>query len=318
MSPARVPLILRPTPLHRLDRASAVLGVDLWIKRDDLTGFALGGNKGRKLEFLVADWMRRGVEVVVSCGAAHSNFLRQLAAACQIAGIRCEAAVMVTPFDQTAGKPEFDAPGRSGNWLLTDQLGAHLHFYPDDDWEVLYGHMETLAQMRREAGERVEVVPVGGSSALGAFAFVEAAEELTETFDQIFFASSSGSTQVGLATYFAGKGTEVLGIACDPEPEIAGDFAAISSELHTFNPDLPALRAEDFHLDFGYVGDGYGVPSHAGTEANEWLVRHEGIFLDPIYTAKAFAALLDRARKGKLANKVLFWHTGGIPSLFNA
>ncbi len=304
MTRPKLDLIQAPTPLHRLDRASEALGIDLWIKRDDLTGFALGGNKGRKIEYILGDLMARGVRAVVTCGAAHSNFIRQLAAGCQVAGIECHAAVMVSPFDAAAGRPSFAAPGYGGNWMLSERFGAQLTVFEDDDWEVLYAHADEIA-----ARLGAEVIPVGGSCALGAYAMWLAAKEV-EGFRDIVFASSSGSTHVGFQSCFQGTATNVWGIACDPEPEIAHDFVELSRAL-----GFAELGFDDFKLDFDFVGDGYGVPSAAGEAASSFLLRHEGIVLDPVYTAKAFAGLL--ARKAEFTGKTLFWHTGGIPAVFN-
>lgn len=317
----KFPLMVAPTPLHRMDRASAELGVDLWMKRDDLTGFALGGNKARKLEFLVADWLARGVQAVVTCGAAQSNFIRQLAAACRIAGIECHAVVMRTPYEATAGKPETPAPLKSANWLLSERFGAKLTVLPDGDWDHLFDVMEQTGAEVASQGLRTEVVPVGGSVPLGAWGFYQAGAEVDEAgFDTIFFASSSGSTHVGLATRFFGTGTRVVGVACDPEPEITHDFADLSAGLADLagrhGLRLPALSHDQFELDLDYVGAGYGVPSAAGREAEEWLLRQEGIVLDPTYTAKAFACLLARARSGERLGKCLFWHTGGTVAQF--
>lgn len=314
----KIDLILRPTPLHRLPRASEDLGLDLWIKRDDLTGFALGGNKGRKLEYLVGAAVAEGAQVVVTCGSAQSNFVRQLAAACAVAGLGCAAAVMALPFE--AAPPE--APGlreTGGNVLLDALLGADLRLYPDGEWETLYAHAEALAAEYEARGLRVYRVPIGGSSPLGAYAFQEAAAELggqSGPFDWIVFASSSGSTHTGLLSALRGSPTRVLGVACDPEPEIAEDFADLGRRLDDLTGTAVGLRAEEFDLDFGFVGAGYGVPSPEGQAALTYLARREGVFLDPIYSAKAFACLMHRAKAGTIGGRVLFWHTGGVPALF--
>ena len=313
--PDKVPLCLLPTPLHRLDRMSDELGLDLWIKRDDLTGFAMGGNKGRKLEYLIAD--AKGYDVVVTCGAAQSNFVRQLGAACAVAGIGCVAAVMDLPYE--------DAPLPSGverlrpevgNPQLNALFGVEIHPFPDGPWETLYAHAEAIAKSLESAGRRVYRIPIGGSSPLGAYAFYRAAEEIPADFDHLVTASSSGSTQTGLAYAFHGTRTRVLGICADPEPEIAEDFAALGDGLADLL-DLPfRLRSDDYRLALDFVGPGYGVPSAAGDAAIRRLARAEGILLDPIYSGKAFAGLLALAERGEIAGRVLFWHTGGLPALF--
>lgn len=313
-APPKVPLVLAPTPLHKLPYFSQELSLDLWIKRDDLTGFAMGGNKGRKLEFLIADALARDAEVVVTCGSTQSNFIRQLGAACSMFGLRCVAAVMDTPFDGAAGKPLKKHVGsRGGNVVLDEILGVELHRFPDDDWEVLYGHAAALVDQLPNAYS----IPVGGSSPLGAYAFYEAAKELKEsTFDWIIFASSSGSTHTGLAYAFDGTPTKVLGIACDPEPEITADFAEIGEGLAALIGHRHTLRSSEFLMDFGSVGGGYGVFTEESQAAISEMARREGIFLDPVYSGKAFAGLMRQAGSGEISGKVLFWHTGGLPALF--
>ena len=254
VTPVRIPLIQSPTPLHRLDRLSSELGVDLWIKRDDLTGLAMGGNKGRKLEYLMAAVVASGAEVVVTCGAAQSNFIRQLGAACAMLGIRCAAAVMAMPYDVVEPKEQETTDG--GNLILDDLLGIDLRFAPNGTWDELYAQAEALAVEQETAGANVYRIPIGGSSALGAFAFYQAAQELDQKFDTVVFASSSGSTHTGLAFAFSGTSTRVLGIACDPEPEIAEDFAELAVGLREILPDGPVLTAKDYDLDFNFVGPG--------------------------------------------------------------
>ncbi|MEA2553863.1 MAG: D-cysteine desulfhydrase [Fimbriimonadaceae bacterium] len=318
-TPAKVPLILAPTPLHHLHALSTELSLDLWIKRDDLTGFAFGGNKGRKLEYLIADALGQDAEVVVTCGAAQSNFVRQLGAACSMYGLQGAAAVMSLPFDRPAGKPGGAHLGAGGNLILDEILGVDVRLYPDGDWDELYALAEELALSFEGVGRKVYRVPVGGSSPLGALAFYQAAQELNAgPFDWIVVASSSGSTQTGLAYAFDGSSTQVLGIACDPEPEIGEDFAEIGRGLAKLTDHPRELAASDLLLDFASVGEGYGIPSSEGQHAIELVARREGIFLDPVYTGKAFAGLIRQAETGGISGRVLFWHTGGTPALFAA
>ncbi len=316
-TPSKVPLILAPTPLHRLDRLSEDLGLDLWIKRDDLTGFAFGGNKGRKLEYLLADALASGADTVVTCGSTQSNFIRQLAAACVMNGLQCSAVVMELPYDAPAGKPAGrHLRGSGGNVLLDDILGAELRMFPDGDWDALFAEMDKLVLEKEELGQKVYPIAVGGSSPLGAYAFYIAASELNAgPFDWIVTATSSGSTQTGLTYAFAGSSTRVLGIACDPEPEIAHDFATIGRGLAEMI-DAPVIGADEFLIDFLSVGEGYGIVTKEGEHAIQLMARREGIFLDPIYSAKAFAALIRLAETKSIEGRVLFWHTGGTPALF--
>jgi D-cysteine desulfhydrase family pyridoxal phosphate-dependent enzyme len=317
--PSKVHLIQAPTPLHRLDRLSADLDVDLWIKRDDLTGLAMGGNKGRKLEYLVADAIHQKATAVVTCGALQSNFIRQLGAAAQLFNIRAAAAVMSLPYEDQPADKVGRLKDQSGNTLLNNILGVDVRVLPDGDWDELYRHQEALAREYEAAGEKVYRIPIGGSSALGALAFVDAGHEIQQQIqdvDWIVTASSSGSTQTGLTTAYKHLATRVLGISSDPEPEMVDDFAMLSAKLVDLIPHLPVLAAQDFHFSTDFVGPGYGIPSCDGMSAIETLARREGIFLDPIYSAKAFAALLSMVKAKEIGGRIVFWHTGGLPTLF--
>lgn len=287
--------------------------MDLWMKRDDMTGFALGGNKGRKLEYLMADVLASGADTVVSCGGIHSNFLRQLAAACAKCGVGCATALMELPYEDAPAvgrKPRSDA----GNQVLDRLFGMDMRLFPDDCWDVLFGHWEDLAREYETKGHKVYRMPLGGSSPLGAYAFWKAAQELPDDVEAVVFASSSGSTHIGLATFYQGTNVAVEGMACDPEPNITHDFADLSQRLHE-RIGLPALAASDLRLDMEAVGDGYGMLSDEADEAIRWLARTEGIILDPIYSGKAFGALM-RRREEFRGKKVVFWHTGGVPTVF--
>ena len=318
MPPRRIPLIQAPTPLHRLNRLSERLGVDLWIKRDDLTGFALGGNKGRKLEYLLADIIDSGADIVVTCGSLQSNFIRQLSAACAVSNVRVAAAVMACPFEfEKPTTPPMQATG--GNELLDRLLGLEMRVLPDGFWDDLIDEAENLACSYEKQGLKVYRMPIGGSSPLGAYAFLQAAEEIKrqspEPFDAIVFGSSSGSTHTGLALGLRGTNTRVLGIACDPEPQIAEDFAKLSVGLSEMGLG-EAMTADDYDLDKRFIGPGYGVPSEGSLHAIQVLARAEAIFLDPVYSGKAFDGLLHMVEAGELTGRILFWHTGGLPALF--
>lgn len=312
----KIELCCLPTPCHRLDRMSSELGCELWIKRDDLTGLVLGGNKGRKLEFLMAEALAMGATCVVTCGSSQSNFVRQLGAACAMLNLHAVAAVMDLPYAVVHGEPPFRPQHSGGNVVLNQMLGVEVHRFADDDWEVLAHHAEDLAQRLEESGERVYRIPIGGSSPVGAYGFVRAAGELTESFDCIVTASSSGSTQAGLMYALHGTPTKVIGIASDPEPEIVDDIFLILSgleEAHGRKGILPS----DIDLRLEWAGPAYGIPSEQGDAAIMRMARTEGILLDPIYSGKAFAGVLSLAESGELAGKkVLFWHTGGTPAFF--
>jgi D-cysteine desulfhydrase family pyridoxal phosphate-dependent enzyme len=313
----KVSLILAPTPLHRLDRMSDELGIDLWIKRDDLTGFAMGGNKGRKLEYLIAAALASGADTVVTCGSAQSNFVRQLAAACSRFGIHFVAVVMPLPYEY---EPATGGLGSSnGNILLDSILGAEVRMLPNGTWDSLFHMTSVVASDLTGQGKKVYEIPIGGSSPQGAFAFYEAGLELIKQdpgFDLVIGASSSGSTQTGLTYAFHGSSTKFIGIACDPEPEMIHEFVALASGVDEVTGLNLALQALDFRFDLRFVGPGYGVPSEGCLAAIEKLARMEGIFLDPVYSGKSFHGLLDMAKKGELPKRVCFWHTGGSPALF--
>lgn len=318
----RVELILKPTPLHRLGRLSERLGVDLWIKRDDLTGFALGGNKGRKLEYLIADVLASGADTVVACGAAQSNFIRQLGAACVMFGLECVAATMHLPYYSGAGSPKGTALAQDGGNLAIDALlGIEVRLFPDGDWRALYAHQDEVARELEAAGKRVYKVAIGGSSVASAYAFHEAGLETTGQagpFDFLVTPSSSGSTHAGLAHVFAGTGTRVIGISADPDPddELRADIVELCGGLDELTGLGKSLSLDQIDLRMDWTGEAYSIPSPEGNEAIRTLARAEGILLDPVYSGKAFAGLLELCRRGEIRGRVLFWHTGGIPTLF--
>lgn len=320
MAPTRVPLAALPTPLHRLLRASRSLGIDLWIKRDDLSGFAGGGNKSRKLEYIIAQALDEGIQTIVSSGSSQSNFLRQLACACHMFDIECAAVTMDLPYDKAAGKPMGNSLSEGGNRVLSGAFGIDQRVVPDDDWEVLFAHAEDLAEQKRAEGKKVMLVPTGGSTAVGAYSFYMAGQELSaqssKPFDYLIVPTSSGSTHAGLAYFFHRSVTRVVGVSCDPEPDLTSELWRLAIGLDQLTGLDKTMVKEDFDLRLDYVGPGYGVSSEQGSLAAGFLVKEEGILLDPIYSSKAFSGLLDLIKKGEVSGRVLFWHTGGLPTLF--
>ena len=316
----KVDLIQSPTPAHRLGRASADLGIDLWIKRDDLTGFAGSGNKGRKLEHILADLLSSGKKTAVTLGSSQSNFVRQAAAACAIYDIEFHAVVMDWPYPDEARRTRPadwpDVNELSGNLVLDRWLGANVHRVPDSTFDDLDKAARNLADEKD-----AYYIPGGGSYGIGALGFVVAAHELFRQIDDIQMivaASGSGGTQTGLTYALAqmNSQTRFIGICTDDEPEMVNDFASIAQELDDIFGDRLNLSAEDFDLRLDYCGQGYGVPTQAATDAIRYLARREAIFLDPVYTGKAFSGVIDMARRGELSGRVVFWHTGGFPGLF--
>lgn len=311
----RVQLAHLPTPLEPLSRLSEKLGVELWIKRDDQTGLAGGGNKTRKLEFLIAAAKAANADTVITGGAPQSNHCRQTAAAAAKAGLR---AVLVL-----AGDPE----PATGNILLDTLLGAEFVWAGNRPRDAVMA--ETVAA-QKAAGHTPYLIPYGGSNFIGAGAYVAAVEELAQQiaarhlppFDRIVFASSSGGTHAGLALGVAALNlpTQVLGISVDkPEVELTDEIVGKLATETARRLGLPhRFSGENIFADDGYMGLGYGVMGDAEREAIALFARTEGILLDPVYTGRAAAGLLDLIRRGKIApgERILFWHTGGFPALF--
>ncbi|MBS1715354.1 MAG: pyridoxal-phosphate dependent enzyme [Armatimonadetes bacterium] len=311
----RIRMCCLPTPCHKLERLGSELGLDLWIKRDDLTGFGAGGNKGRKLEYLIAAALDAGADRLVTCGSRQSNFVRQLGAACAVHGFACTAAVMTLPYDQAEGKPTGLIPESGGNVVLDELFGVELREYPDGDWLDLFSFAEEIAAEYEAKGEAVFRVPVGGSSPLGAYSFAQAAVEVGEGWDFVVVPTSSGSTHAGLAWAFHGSRTKVIGISCDPEDDLKDDLVRLATGIDGLSQVPKSMERDDFDIRKEWVGAGYNVPSPEGEAALLKMARSEGIVLDPVYSAKAFAGLLGLAARGDVHGRTLFWHTGGLPTV---
>lgn len=312
---ARVSIAHLPTFLEPLTRLTAHLGgPELWIKRDDQTGLATGGNKTRKLEYLVADALAQEADTLVTAGAAQSNHARQTAAAAAKFGLACTLALR--------GKEPTQV---RGNLLLDRLLGAEVVWAED---QPLPNVMGQVAEELQAAGHRPYVIPYGGSNPVGASGYVAAMEELLAQcaerdlhFDHVVLPSSSGGTQAGLAVGARVLGFEghILGISIDLQADALryrlGDLATATAghlELElTFAP-------EGFSVDDGYLGGGYGVVGDLEREAIRTVASTEGVLLDPVYTGRAFGGLLDLIRRSAFQpdERVLFWHTGGTAGLF--
>ncbi len=304
-----------PTPLHALPRLSEKLGGPrLFVKRDDQTGLATGGNKTRKLEFLVADALDRHMDTLITAGAPQSNHARQTAAAAAKAGMKC---VLVL-----RGQPQ---PGRQGNLLLDELLGAEIRWAAKDAVEA------TMTEMANELsvkGYSPYLIPYGGSNPVGATGYVAAMEELMEQarqmnlrFDRIVFASSSSGTQAGLAVGAKATGYigQVLGISVDEKREdLQTKVAKLATETAAHLGQIMKFTPGDIHVNADYLGAGYAVLGEPEREAIRLAAQTEGLLLDPVYTGRAFAGMMDLIRKGSIRHDetVLFWHTGGTPALF--
>lgn len=308
----RVAFAQLPTPLAPLNRLTEELGGPrLHIKRDDLTGLAGGGNKARKLEFLVADALAHASGCLVTVGGVQSNHCRQTAAAAAQSGLRC---VLVL-----RGAPPAE---ENGNLLLDRLLGAELVWAGAREREEV---MDEVVAAETAAGNRPYAIPLGGSTPLGAVGFAMALAELLEqapvAFDRVVVASSSGGTQAGLVAGAAllGYEGEILGISIDEDAdslqsivaERASAAAALLGKATTIDPRNVRVCAD-------YLGAGYGVLGQAERDAIRLFATREGILLDPVYTGRAAAGMIDLVRKRRFGSEenVLFWHTGGTPALY--
>jgi len=314
----RFPLAQLPTPVQPLPALTHALGgPTLLIKRDDQTGLAFGGNKTRKLEFLVGQALAQGADTLVTAGAAQSNHCRQTAAAAAKAGLKCELLL-------NGKKPELPV----GNLLLNDLLGAKEHWIERPQRPV---KLRELPEQLKAQGRKPYVIPVGGSNGVGATGYVLAMQELVEQLrisgqrvDHVVFGSSSGGTQAGmvLGARVAGFSGQLHGLSIDksePEHEAYEDeVAQIANECAAYIGSEVRLKHDDIKVIYGYMGEGYGIVGDLEREAIRLMARHEGILLDPVYAGRAFGALVDSIRKGifKPGETVLFWHTGGGPALF--
>lgn len=310
----REPFALLPTPCHRLDSLSRSHGVEIYCKRDDLTGFGFGGNKARKLELLIPEAAEHGADTLVTTGGVQSNFCRMTAAAGAKAGMEVHLVL--------GGRPP---AGPSGNVVLDRILGARLHYVESSDWNDWEKESQRLEYELTGSGRHVFRIPIGGSVPTGAAGYVRAFLEIMKdqermgvSFDRIVHASGSGGTQAGLVVGKAMTGWpgRITGVSAGPGKEA---LEATVYHLASLTAGLFGGRIERdaVFVDGRFVGPGYGVRTPAGEAAIAVFARHEGIFLDHVYTGKAAAALLDGLEKGEFSGEtVLFLHTGGQPELF--
>jgi L-cysteate sulfo-lyase len=323
----RLPLTTLPTPLQEAARLREALGGPqacprILIKRDDLTSLGLGGNKARKLEYLVADARAQGATTLITTGAVQSNHARMTAAAACVAGMRCVLVLTATS----------EHPAAAGNLLLDKLYGAEIRLVPSLDPMLAVGQDEAavaeVAAEERAAGRVPYVIPVGGSSGVGVCGYISGSAELVDQLaagrlspSRLYHASGSRGTQAGLT--LGAKACQapyrVFGVAVSAgEPEKIARAKRIGNEAAARLGIPERLEFEDLVTDQGYIGDGYGIPTPAALEAIALLARTEAILLDPSYTSKAMAALIDHARDGRLRpdETVVFLHTGGMPALF--
>jgi len=314
----RISLAHLPTPLEEMPRLREALGGGprLLIKRDDQTGLATGGNKTRKLEFLVAEALAQGADTLITAGGMQSNHCRQTAAAAAKVGLRCVLVLSGDPLPRSQW---------NGNLLLDDLLGAEVHWAGDRDRRDAV--MDEVAEALRAAGARPYVIPVGGSVPTGAAGYVAAVEELAgqlaergERVDRLVFASGSAGTHAGLLVGVKALGLDVRveGINDDKVGGLLEKIQALAAATAAqLGLDL-SFSEEDFILHDTYGAPGYGVITDVEREAIHLLARTEGIITDPVYTGRALAGLIDLVRQRVYGpdETVLFWHTGGVAGLF--
>lgn len=310
-----------PTPLEPLDRLSEELrGPRIWVKRDDCTGLASGGNKTRKLEFLMADALKLGADTVITQGAIQSNHARQTAAAAARLGLECHILLE----DRTGSNDE--AYIFNGNVLLDQLHGATISKRAGG--ADMNAEMETLAKALKEQGRRTYIIPGGGSNRVGALGYVNCAAELAEqagvmglTIDALVHATGSSGTQAGLLAGLAGLASDIhlLGIGVrapqEKQESMVHDLACKTMDYLGMGVDVDRASVR---ANCDYVGPGYGLPTKGMREALLKLARLEGLLFDPVYSGKGLDGLIDQVRKGYFdgMQNIVFLHTGGSAALF--
>lgn len=299
-----------PTPVEPLPRLSARLGCQLFVKRDDMTGIAFGGNKVRKLEFVLADAVAHGAKTIITVGAVQSNHCRITAALSAKLGLHCILVLSGSP-------PE----NPNGNLLLDYLLGTEIV------WSTREQRDEMLKQTFDEAwaaGKRPFLIPLGASTPVGTLGYLEGFREFIQQgveVDWIVVASSSAGTQAGLVlgAIQAGWNGRILGISIDHKASVLQDMVAeLAMETADRVRQKVRISRDMIRVSADYLGDGYGIMGQSEKDAIQMFAREEGLFLDPVYTGRAAAGMLDLAANGffKPHERILFWHTGGTPALF--
>lgn len=320
-----------PTPLYRLSRLSRQLGVELYMKRDDMTGISqFGGNKIRKLEYLLGDAVAKGCDTVFTYGATQSNHAMQTVTACRIMGL--------TPILYLVDIVKPDEEDVRSNLLLDRILGAEVHIVEMEDGETEEEAEERSYIMAKEHMARLNAeghccydIPMGGADRVGSTGFIEGYVELTEQLkeqgleaDYLFHATGTGGTLAGLAAgrCLVGSRTEIISVNVSYKaPSHLEKVERMANEALRYIGAEPACRVDlqtDLHYDLNYYLPGYEIPNEGASEAIRLLARTEGILVDPVYTGKAFAGMLDYIRTGRISpgSTVVFWHTGGATALF--
>ena len=310
-----------PTPLEYLENLSRELnGPEIWIKRDDCTGMSTGGNKTRKLEFLMAEAKEQGADIVLTQGATQSNHARQTAAFAARIGIACHILL-----EDRTGKHNTEYT-ENGNVFLDRLHGASIERHPANP--DMNGEVEKVAERLRAEGRKAYTIPGGGSNPTGALGYVNAALELLTQanerslrIDHIVHATGSAGTQAGLITGLVGANSNIpllgIGVRVAQEPQENNVFKLACATAEKLGcPGV--VKREQVVANCDYIGQGYGFPAPSTIEAIEMLARLEGILLDPVYSGKGMAGLIDLCRKGffRRGQNIVFIHTGGAAGLF--
>jgi D-cysteine desulfhydrase len=312
----RIELASTPTPLLKLERLSREIGVELWVKRDDLTGLLESGNKVRKLEFLIGEALAQNADTLITCGTLQSNCCRAVSAVAARLGLRAVLALK--------GQPPVEA---DGNHLLDRLLGAQIHYCPDAEWGQIDEVLEDLAVQARRAGRTPYVIPESGATVTGALGYLICGQEIASQiahgapdFDTIAITAFSGGSQAGLlmAKQLTGLRADIVSIPIAWPADRVREYVADVLDQARRRYALSVQATDEIGILDGCQGAGRSEVRDAELATVVRVAREEGVVLDPVYTAKAFGGLLDALRRspGALGRRVCFVHTGGIFSLF--
>lgn len=312
----RVELAHAPTPLLKLERLSTELGVELWVKRDDLTGLLETGNKIRKLEYLIGEALAQRADTLITCGTLQSNCCRAVSAVAARLGLKAMLALKGVP------PPEYD-----GNLLLDRLLGAEVRYCTDEEWEKVDQVMQEMAGRARAAGGTPYVIPESGATVVGALGYFSCGQEIAQQvrhgapeFDTIVITAFSGGSQAGLlmAKQLTGLQAEIVGVPIAWEAERVRSYVTDVIEQARRRWSLAVQVPDEIRLLDGYQGAGRAEVAPEDLAMVLRVARREGVVLDPVYTAKAFGGLLDHIRRqpGSLGRRICFIHTGGVFSIY--
>jgi D-cysteine desulfhydrase len=312
----RVELAHAPTPLLKLERLSTELDVELWVKRDDLTGLLETGNKIRKLEYLIGEALAQRADTLITCGTLQSNCCRAVSAVAARLGLKAMLALKGVP------PPEYD-----GNLLLDRLLGAEVRYCTDEEWEKVDQVMQEMAGRARAAGRTPYVIPESGATVVGALGYFSCGQEIAQQvrhgapeFDTIAITAFSGGSQAGLlmAKQLTGLQAEIVSVPIAWEAERVRSYVTDVIEQARRRWSLAVQVPDEIRLLDGYQGAGRAEVAPEDLAMVLRVARREGVVLDPVYTAKAFGGLLDHIRRqpGSLGRRICFIHTGGVFSIY--